>query len=147
MIGERTAEEIKIDLGAAYFSNGEGDMARKERIYHVRGRDLVTGLPRTIEVKATEIHEALSEPVNAIMEAIKSCLERTPPELAADLMDRGIVLAGGGSLLWGLDRLVSQETGMPVNMSEDPLTAVAVGTGKMLENIEVLKRLQTHRYS
>ncbi|NLW07227.1 MAG: rod shape-determining protein [Clostridia bacterium] len=145
MIGERTAEEIKIELGAAYFGNGEEDSARKERVYSVRGRDLVTGLPRTIDIKATEIQEALSEPVNAIMEAIKICLERTPPELAADLMDRGIVLAGGGSLLWGLDRLVSQETGMPVNMAEDPLTAVAVGTGKMLDNIEVLKRLQAHR--
>ncbi|QGP92430.1 Rod shape-determining protein MreB [Neomoorella glycerini] len=141
MIGERTAEEIKIELGAAFFGDTEEDRARKERTYAVRGRDLVTGLPKTIEIAATEVQEALAEPVTAILEAIKVCLERTPPELAADLMDRGIVLAGGGSLLWGLDRLVSQETGMPVNMAEDPLTAVAVGTGKVLENIEVLKRV------
>lgn len=147
MIGERTAEEIKIELGAAYFGEGEENLGRKNRVYSVRGRDLVTGLPRTVDIKATEVQEALAEPVTAIMEAIKVCLERTPPELAADLMDRGIVLAGGGSLLWGLDRMVSQETGMPVNMAEDPLIAVAVGTGKMLENIEVLKRLQAHRYS
>ncbi|WP_406677895.1 rod shape-determining protein [Moorella sp. ACPs] len=141
MIGERTAEEIKIELGAAFFGDTEEDSARKERTYAVRGRDLVTGLPKTIEITATEVQEALAEPVAAILEAIKVCLERTPPELAADLMDRGIVLAGGGSMLWGLDRLVSQETGMPVNMAEDPLTAVAVGTGKVLENIEVLKRV------
>ncbi|CEP67059.1 Cell shape determining protein MreB/Mrl [Moorella glycerini] len=141
MIGERTAEEIKIELGAAFFGDTEEDRARKERTYAVRGRDLVTGLPKTIEITAAEVQEALAEPVAAILEAIKVCLERTPPELAADLMDRGIVLAGGGSLLWGLDRLVSQETGMPVNMAEDPLTAVAVGTGKVLENIEVLKRV------
>ncbi|MEW8959022.1 MAG: rod shape-determining protein [Moorella sp. (in: firmicutes)] len=141
MIGERTAEEIKIELGAAFFGDTEEDQARKNRIYAVRGRDLVTGLPKTVEVTATEIQEALAEPVAAILEAIKVCLERTPPELAADLMDRGIVLAGGGSLLWGLDRLVSQETGMPVYMAEDPLTAVAIGTGKVLENIEVLKRV------
>ncbi|MDK2894295.1 MAG: rod shape-determining protein MreB [Moorella sp. (in: firmicutes)] len=141
MIGERTAEEIKIELGAAFFGDTEEDSARKDRTYAVRGRDLVTGLPKTIEITATEVQEALAEPVAAILEAIKVCLERTPPELAADLMDRGIVLAGGGSLLWGLDRLVSQETGMPVNMAEDPLTAVAIGTGKVLENIEVLKRV------
>jgi len=146
MIGERTSEEIKIELGAAFFGDNEADLERKNRVFSVRGRDLVTGLPRTVDIKATEVQEALAEPVTAVLEAIKVCLERTPPELAADLMDRGIVLAGGGSLLWGLDRLVSQETGMPVNMAEDPLTAVAVGTGKMLENIEVLKRLQAHRY-
>ncbi|WP_258360964.1 rod shape-determining protein [Moorella sulfitireducens] len=141
MIGERTAEEIKIELGAAFFDDTEEDKERRQRTYAVRGRDLVTGLPKTVEITATEVQEALAEPVAAILEAIKVCLERTPPELAADLMDRGIVLAGGGSLLWGLDRLVSQETGMPVNMAEDPLTAVAVGTGKVLENIEVLKRV------
>ncbi|MDN5347268.1 MAG: rod shape-determining protein MreB [Clostridia bacterium] len=141
MIGERTAEEIKIEIGAAYFGDTEADQERKRRVYSVRGRDLVTGLPKTVEVTAEEIKEALSEPVASILEAIKVCLERTPPELAADLMDRGIVLAGGGALLWGLDRLVSKETGMPVNLAEDPLTAVAVGTGKVLENIEVLKRV------
>lgn len=141
MIGERTAEEIKIEIGAAYFGDTEEDQARRRRTYAVRGRDLVTGLPKTIEVTAEEIKEALAEPVAAILEAIKVCLERTPPELAADLMDRGIVMAGGGALLWGLDRLVSQETGMPVNLAEDPLTAVALGTGKVLENLEELKRV------
>lgn len=141
MIGERTAEEIKIEIGAAYFGDTEEDEARRKRTYAVRGRDLVTGLPKTIEVTAEEIKEALAEPVAAILEAIKVCLERTPPELAADLMDRGIVMAGGGALLWGLDRLVSQETGMPVNLAEDPLTAVVLGTGKVLENLEELKRV------
>ncbi|MCG0278156.1 MAG: rod shape-determining protein [Thermanaeromonas sp.] len=141
MIGERTAEEIKIEIGAAYFGDTEEDEARRRRTYAVRGRDLVTGLPKTIEVTAEEIKEALAEPVAAILEAIKVCLERTPPELAADLMDRGIVMAGGGALLWGLDRLVSQETGMPVNLAEDPLTAVALGTGKVLENLEELRRV------
>lgn len=145
MIGERTGEEIKIELGAAHFGDSEEDLERLNRNYAVRGRALVTGLPKTIEVTAKEIQDALAEPVASILEAIKVCLERTPPELAADLMDRGIVLAGGGSLLWGLDRLVSQETGMPVHMAEDPLTAVAIGTGKMLENIEVLKRVQIQR--
>lgn len=141
MIGERTAEEIKIEIGAAYFGDLEEDKQRKERVYSVRGRDLVTGLPKTIEVTALEIQEALAEPVAGIMDAIKVCLEKTPPELAADIMDRGIMLAGGGCLLWGLDRLVSEETGMPVHTAEDPLTAVAIGTGKVLENIEVLKRV------
>ncbi|MBE3580047.1 MAG: rod shape-determining protein [Thermoanaerobacteraceae bacterium] len=141
MIGERTAEEIKMEIGAAYFGDTPEDEARSTRTYSVRGRDLVTGLPKTIEVSAEEIKEALAEPVAAILEAIKVCLERTPPELAADLMDRGIVMAGGGSLLWGLDRLVSQETGMPVHMAEDPLTAVVIGTGKVLENLEELKRV------
>lgn len=141
MIGERTAEEIKIDIGAAYFGDTEQDRIRKERIYPVRGRDLVTGLPKTIEISALEVQEALAEPVSGILDAIKVCLEKTPPELAADIMDRGIMMAGGGSLLWGLDRLVSEETGMPVHLADDPLTAVANGTGKVLENIEVLKRV------
>ncbi|MDS1029399.1 rod shape-determining protein [Bacillota bacterium LX-D] len=141
MIGERTAEEIKMQIGAAYFANREQDAEREKSQYPVRGRDLVSGLPKTIEVSAKEIQEALAEPVASILEAIKVCLEKTPPELAADIMDRGIVLAGGGSLLWGLDYLVSEETGMPVHMAEDPLTSVANGTGKVLENIEVLKRV------
>lgn len=141
MIGERTAEEIKIGVGAAYFGDTEQDHARQGVIYPVRGRDLVTGLPKTIEISAAEVKEALSEPVAGILDAIKVCLEKTPPELAADIMDRGIVLAGGGSLLWGLDRLVCEETGMPVHIADDPLTAVANGTGKVLENIEVLKKV------
>jgi len=141
MIGERTAEEIKIEIGAAFFADTPEDNERKEIVYPVRGRDLVSGLPKTVEVAAPEIQEALTEPVTSILEAIKVCLEKTPPELAADIMDRGIVMAGGGSMLWGLDRLVSEETGMPVHICDNPLSAVAVGTGKVLENIEVLKKV------
>lgn len=140
MIGDRTAEEIKIEIGAAYFPADAGD-ERRQSEYEVRGRDLVTGLPKTISIGAEEIQQALSEPVAAILEAIKVCLEKTPPELAADIMDRGIVLAGGGSLLYGLDRLVAEETGMPVHQAEEPLLAVAQGTGKVLENINVLRRV------
>lgn len=141
MIGERTSEEIKLEIGAAYFGNRPEDTSRRHLTYQVRGRDLVTGLPKTIEVEAAEISQALAEPVNNIIEAVKVCLERTPPELAADIMDRGIMLAGGGALIWGLDMLVSQETGMPVYLAENPLEAVARGTGKVLENIEVLRRV------
>lgn len=141
MIGERTAEGIKVAIGAAYFGHRPDDADRRSRTMEVRGRDLVSGLPKTIVVGAEEISEALAEPVNSILEAIKICLEKTPPELAADIMDRGIVMAGGGCLLWGLDLLVSDETGMPVHMAEEPLAAVAIGTGKVLENIEVLRRV------
>ncbi|HHW07706.1 MAG TPA: rod shape-determining protein [Clostridia bacterium] len=141
MIGERTAEEIKVAIGAAYFGRGPEAGERRSRTYQVRGRDMVTGLPKTIEVSAPEIQGALQEPVSHIIEGIKVCLEKTPPELAADIMDRGIVMAGGGSLLWGLDELVREETGMPVQMAEEPLTAVAKGTGKVLENINMLKRV------
>lgn len=141
MIGERTAEEIKLMIGAAYFTEEEEGAERRSRIYQVRGRDMVSGLPKTIEVSAVEIQSALQEPVNSIIEGIKVCLEKTPPELAADIMDRGIVMAGGGSLLWGLDQLVREETGMPVQVAEEPLAAVARGTGKVLENIDMLKRV------
>ncbi|OAT85564.1 rod shape-determining protein [Desulfotomaculum copahuensis] len=133
-IGERTAEEIKIETGTAY---PQEDM----ETYDVRGRDLVTGLPKTVRITSGEIYKALSEPVSAILEAIKATLEQTPPELAADIMDRGIVMAGGGSLLRGLDRLVSEETGMPVHLADEPLLAVAYGTGRVLENIDVLRRV------
>ncbi|MBZ4652894.1 MAG: rod shape-determining protein [Peptococcaceae bacterium] len=134
MIGERTAEEIKISIGSAIEPpNGEN--------YQVRGRDMVSGLPKLVMVSAKEIKDALAEPVTAIVEAIKVCLEKTPPELAADIMDRGIMMAGGGSLLRGLDKLISQETGMPVHIAEEPLYAVARGSGKVLENIEILKRV------
>lgn len=134
MIGERSAEEIKVSIGSAITMPNPQE-------YQVRGRDMVTGLPKMIEVTSKEIKEALSEPVSAIIEAIKICLEKTPPELAADIMDRGIMMAGGGSLLQGLDILVSRETGMPVHMAEEPLSAVAIGAGKALENIDTLKRL------
>ena len=118
MIGERTAEDIKIEIGTAY-------PLTVEEAYEVRGRDLLTGLPKTIQVTASEIYKALLEPVTSILEAIKSTLELTPPELAADIMDRGIVMAGGGSLLKGLDRLVSEQTGMPVHLADEPLISVA----------------------
>ncbi|NLY50691.1 MAG: rod shape-determining protein [Firmicutes bacterium] len=136
MIGERTGEEIKINLGSAYISD---DLKGAER--EIRGRDLVTGLPKTIRVTAEEIHEALAEPVSNILEAVKVTLERTPPELAADIMDRGIMMAGGGALLHGIDTLLQKETGMPVHLAEDPLTCVARGTGKALDEIDVLGRV------
>lgn len=134
MIGERTAEEIKIEIGTAYPPENLGS-------YDVRGRDLVTGLPRTVRVTAEEIYKALTEPVSAILEAIKNTLEQTPPELSADIMDRGIVMAGGGSLLKGLDYLVSEQTGMPVHVADEPLLCVAYGTGRVLENIDILRRV------
>lgn len=134
LVGERTAEDIKISIGSALW---EGE----EEFYEVRGRDLVSGLPKTIKVSSMEIQAALKETVDQIIEGIKVCLEKTPPELASDIMDRGIVMAGGGALLKGLDKLISEETSMPVYACEDPLLAVARGTGKVLENIEVLKRV------
>jgi rod shape-determining protein MreB len=134
LIGERTAEDIKISIGSAMW---EGE----EEYYEVRGRDLVSGLPKTIKVSSLEVRMALKETVDQIIEGIKVCLEKTPPELASDIIDRGIVMAGGGALLRGLDKLISQETNMPVYACEDPLLAVARGTGKVLENIEVLKKV------
>ncbi len=134
MIGERSAEQIKIQIGTAYpVETVETD--------DVRGRDLVSGLPKTVQITSEEIYKALSEPVACIIEAIKATLEHTPPELAADIMDRGIVMAGGGSLLRGLDRLVSEETGMPVHLADEPLLAVAYGAGRVLENIDVLRKV------
>lgn len=134
LIGERSAEAIKINIGSALW---EGP----EEYYEVRGRDLVSGLPKTIKVSSNEIQEALSETVEHIIEGIKVCLEKTPPELSSDIMDRGIILAGGGALLRGLDKLISRETYIPVNVCDEPLLAVAKGTGKVLDNIEVLKRV------
>ncbi|HOJ76909.1 MAG TPA: rod shape-determining protein [Bacillota bacterium] len=127
MIGERTAEEIKIKIGSAY---PEGE----EKTMDIRGRDLVTGLPRTIKFTSTDSYQALSEPIAAIVDGIKSVLERTPPELASDIVDKGIVLTGGGALLQGFSRLLAEETGIPVHLAQDPLSCVALGTGKILEN-------------
>ncbi len=126
MIGERTSEEIKIKIGSAY-------PLEEELSLEVRGRDLVAGLPKMVTITSEEIRDAIAEPVRAIVDLAKIALERTPPELAADLIDRGIVLAGGGSLLKGLDRMISEETGLPVHIADDPVTAVAQGTGKILE--------------
>ncbi|MDD2233848.1 MAG: rod shape-determining protein [Desulfitobacteriaceae bacterium] len=134
MIGYRTAEDIKEKIGAAY-------QTEKMITYLIRGRDLLTGLPKTIEIASEEIQEALQEPVMAIVEAVKSCLEKTPPELAADIMDRGIMMAGGGSLLRNLDRLIADQTGIPVHIAEDPLSCVALGTGKVIENTEILRKI------
>ncbi|ACL70173.1 rod shape-determining protein [Halothermothrix orenii] len=134
MIGERTSEEIKIDIGSAVTDE-------PEKTKEIRGRDLVSGLPKTIEVTAEEIREALEEPVTQIMDAVKYTLEKTPPELSADVMDKGIVLTGGGSLLQGLDRLLMEETQMPVHLAEEPLDCVVKGTGVALEELESLKRV------
>ena len=133
LIGERTAEAVKISIGSAI-------APLKEETYELRGRDLVSGLPKTVVVTSTQIQQALSEPVEGIVEAVKITLEKTPPELASDIMDRGIVMTGGGSLLRNLDKLLSQETGMPVYVAEDALSCVALGTGKAVENVDVLKR-------
>jgi len=134
LIGERTSEDIKIKIGSAYPQT-------EEQTIEVRGRDLVSGLPRTVRMTSTEIREAMAEPIAAIVEAVKMTLERTPPELAADIVDRGIIMAGGGSLLRGLDRLLGEETGMPVMLTDDPLSSVVLGTGKALEEIETLKKV------
>ena len=135
MIGERTAEEIKITVGSAIVT------ADVDRDMDIRGRDLVSGLPKTLSIRASEAREALNEPIYKIVDAVKGTLERTPPELAADVMDHGIMMTGGGALLTNLDKLLSHETGMPVLIAEDPLSCVGEGTGKSLENIELLKRV------
>jgi rod shape-determining protein MreB len=127
MVGERTAEDVKINIGSAY-PEGEG------KSMEIRGRDLVTGLPRTIKFTSTDSFQALSEPITSIIDGIKSVLERTPPELASDIVDKGIVMTGGGSLLHGFTRLLAEETGIPIHLAEDPLSCVALGTGKILEN-------------
>ncbi|MDD5724823.1 MAG: rod shape-determining protein [Candidatus Omnitrophica bacterium] len=134
MAGERTAEDIKMKIGSAYPLEEEMSM-------EVKGRDLVAGLPKTVTITSEEIRESLQEPLRAILESIKISLERTPPELAADLIDHGIVMAGGGSLLRGLDKLISEETGLPVHVTDDPVTAVANGTGIVLSEIQYLKRV------
>ena len=134
MIGEPTAEDIKVSIGSAHLS-GLG------RTYRVKGRDLVSGLPKNIEITEEEIYYALRETITKIIDAIKSCLEKTPPELASDIMDRGIVLAGGGALLNGLDTLISEQTGIPVFVAEDPLSSVVLGTSKIIDNIDKLKNI------
>lgn len=134
LLGERTAEQIKISIGSAY--------PLKDRLtFAMRGRDLVTGLPKEITVTDEEIRKALSKSVNQIVEAVKLTVEETPPELIADIMDRGIVLAGGGALLRGLDQLLKESTNMPVYIAEDPLTCVARGTGQVLENLDHLQEV------
>ncbi len=134
LIGERTAERVKIQIGTAYPSDGMQSM-------EIKGRDLVAGVPKTLEIKSEEVREALSEPVNAVIESVKVALERTPPELSADIVDRGIVLVGGGALLTNLDILLRETTGLPVMLAEDPLTAVVLGTGRCLDDPRLLKQV------
>ncbi len=131
MIGERTAEDIKINIGAAFPEARQGHM-------DVRGRDLLSGLPKTIDVSVQQISEALNSPVTRIVDCVKRVLEDTPPELSADIMDRGIIMTGGGSMLYGLDELIRRETQIPTSLAEDPLSCVALGTGKALDSIGVL---------
>ena len=135
MIGERTAEEIKMTVGTAIVT------PEADKTMDIRGRDLVSGLPKTLTIQAKEIREALNDPIYKIIDAVKGTLEKTPPELAADVMDHGIMMTGGGALLTNLDKLLSHETGMPVLVSEDALSCVGEGTGRSLENIELLKRV------
>jgi rod shape-determining protein MreB len=133
-IGERTSEEIKMRLASAY--------PLQEELYaEIRGRDLVTGLPKTIVVSTQEIREAIEEPVSAIIDAVKVTLDKTPPELAADIMEKGIVMTGGGALLHGLDSRLANETGMPIVIAKDPLFSVVIGSGQCLEEFDALKQV------
>ena len=134
MIGERTAEDVKIRLGSAYKEGEEVEM-------EIRGRDLISGLPKTMQISSSEVRDALREPVNSIVDGIKSTLEKTPPELASDIMENGIMLTGGGALLKGLDKLVKEETVMPVKISENPLDCVDIGTCKSVEDVEIFEKV------
>jgi rod shape-determining protein MreB len=133
-IGDRTAEDIKISIGCVYMPNPK---AQKD----IRGRDLISGLPKTITITSEEVREAIAEPVSAIVDAIKSTLEKTPPELASDIMESGIVLTGGGAMLAGLDKLIESETGMPVSIANEPLNCVALGTGLVISQLQSLKNV------
>ena len=135
LVGERRAEEIKMTLGSAYPMGGE------RRTMEVKGRDLIDGIPKTVIITDEEIREALRETVMTIVETVRTCLERTPPELAADIVDKGIVITGGGALLRGLDHLLRQETNLPVTQGDDPLSCVALGTGKVLDELDLLKKV------
>ncbi len=134
MIGERTAEEVKIAIGSAYPLD-------EELTLDIRGRDLSAGLPKTVVVTSQEIRQAMSDPVTSIVGAVRYALERCPPELSADLIDRGLVLAGGGAKMKGIDKLIEEETGLAVNVADDPLAAVALGTGQIIENEELLRKI------
>ncbi|HDS09050.1 MAG TPA: rod shape-determining protein [Firmicutes bacterium] len=134
LTGERTAEQIKIEIGSAYPLQDEKEM-------DIKGRDLISGLPKVITISSKEIRNALKEPVNAIVTAVRAALEETPPELSSDIAERGIVMAGGGALLKGLDKKISEECGLPIYIAEDPLTCVVKGTGKILESIDLLTQV------
>ena len=133
MIGSQTAEEVKLEIGSAY-------PLREEVQAEIRGRDMITGLPKTVVLSSEDVREALEEPLVQIIDAVKSTLDKTPPELASDIMDRGIMMAGGGSLLQGLDERLRRETEMPIHVAESPLTCVAVGSGRSLEEFEVMQK-------
>lgn len=135
LIGPRMAEMIKINIGSTY-------PLEEELTMEVKGRDLVAGLPKTMTVNSEEIREAMTEPISTVIEAVRISLERCPPELSADLVDRGMVLAGGGALLRGLDKLLSEETGLPVNIADEPIESVVLGTGKVLQELRFLKRIE-----
>jgi rod shape-determining protein MreB len=134
LIGERTAEQVKLEIGSAFPLDEPINM-------EIKGRDLIEGIPKTLTVTDAEIREALTEPISVILNAVRVALERTPPELSADIVDRGIVLTGGGSLLKNLDRLLREETGLPVSVAEDPLSSVVLGTGKMLSDFDLLRKI------
>jgi len=135
LIGPRMAEMIKINIGSTY-------PLEEELTMEVKGRDLVAGLPKTMIVNSEEIREAMAEPISTVIEAVRISLERCPPELSADLVDRGMVLAGGGAMLRGLDKLLSEETGLPVNIADEPIESVVLGTGKVLQELRFLKRVE-----
>jgi rod shape-determining protein MreB len=134
LVGERSAEQIKFEIGSAFPLDEPMTM-------EIKGRDLIEGIPKTLTVTDAEIREALQEPVSIIVNAVRVALERTPPELSADIVDRGIVLTGGGSLLKNLDKLLREETGLPVSVAEDPLSSVVLGTGKMLSDFDLLRKI------
>ena len=133
LVGERTSEMIKIEIGSAY-------PMPEEKTLEVKGRDIVAGLPKTLTITSEEVREALKDPVGQIVDAVRSTLDKCEPELAADLVDRGLVLSGGSSQLWGLDKLLSDQTGLPVTVADDPLSAVAEGTGAVLKEIDALEK-------
>ena len=135
-IGDRTAEEIKIQMGSAW-------PLEEELTADIRGRDLISGLPRTIEITTEQIREAVAEPISAIVDAVKTTLDKTPPELAADIMEDGITITGGGALLGGLDQRLAHETGMPIRIADEPLYSVVIGSGRALENIDAMRGLMS----
>lgn len=134
MLGERTAEEIKVAVGSAFPLSDEPEA-------EVRGRDMVSGLPRTVSVSSAEVRQAMEESLHNVIDAVRTTLDKTPPELAGDIMDRGLVLTGGGALLRGLDERLRHETGMPVHVADDPLHSVAMGAGKCVEEFEALQQV------
>jgi rod shape-determining protein MreB and related proteins len=140
LIGPRMAEMIKINIGSTY-------PLEEELTMEVKGRDLVAGLPKTMTVNSEEIRDAMAEPISTVIEAVRISLERCPPELSADLVDRGMVLAGGGAMLRGLDKLLSEETGLPVNIADEPIESVVLGTGKVLQELRFLKRIEVDEKS